>query len=203
MKKIIFILAAAALLSTACTSEGSIEVLEDTSGIYSNLSYRIEASNTRATSSRFDNDSSCTSTPLIAGQHIDAGNVSFDIYEDEIVISYETTGDWDISAVHFSISECGDELSFPATGSGNPKIGKFEYASDHEDGINSVKYYFNIEDMDDVFCIAAHAVVENAEGDQETAWAEGQDFGGRSWAMYASVDLSDCSADDGEVFPDE
>ena len=193
MKKIIFILAAAALLATACTSETSIEELEQSENIYNNLSYRMEAS--KRTASRADLDVfPCVEEPLIAGQTIDAGVVSFDMVGDEIKISYKTNGDWNISAVHFSISQCGDELSFPSTGSGNPKIGKFEYASEHEAGVNEVSYYFNAEDLDNEFCIAAHAVVENADGDQETAWAEGEDFGGRSWAMYATIDLTGCRA---------
>lgn len=201
MKKIIFILAAAALFSIGCTSETPIEELEQTEGIYSDLNFRVETSNTRAASRNPSDDTPCSSTRLMAGQHIDAGIVSFDVYEDEIMISYETSGDWDISAVHFSLRDC-EELTFPSTGSGNPKIGQFEYASEHEDGINKVSYYFKIDELNSQFCIAAHAVVENANGEQETAWAEGMDFGGRSWAMYASVDLSDCDNGD-EVFPDE
>ncbi|MCC1484420.1 hypothetical protein [Winogradskyella immobilis] len=192
MKKIIFILAAAALLATACTSESSIEEIEQTENNYSNLSYTMEASKRSASRGTLD-EFPCVLKPLIAGQHIDAGVVSFDIDGDEIIISYETNEDWDISAVHFSISAC-DNLSFPSTGSGNPKIGRFEYASEHEDNVNEISYYFNAEELGDQFCIAAHAVVENENGDQETAWAEGEDFGGRSWAMYATIDLSGCRA---------
>jgi hypothetical protein len=199
MKKIIFILAAAVLFATSCSSE-PIEEIEQIEGIYSELNFRVEASNTRAASREPIGDTPCSSTPLIAGQHIDAGVVTFDVYEDEIIITYESSSDWDISAVHLSLSDC-DDLSFPVTRSGSPKIGEFEYASEYEDVINRVSYYFKRDELSDKFCVAAHAVVENANGDQETAWAEGLDFDGRSWAMYASVDLSDCSND--EVHPDE
>lgn len=191
MKKIIFILAAAALLATACTSE-SIELSEQLNTNYSNLSYRVETS-AKGEASREETVSVeyCYAEPLIAGQTIDVGNVSFGISGDDIVVTYETVSDWSINEVHLSFSDCND-LSFPVTGSGNPQIGKFEYGSTYEEGVSVVSYFFNAEGMSDQFCVAAHAVVENADGDQETAWAGDIDFGGRSWAAYASVDLTLC-----------
>lgn len=199
MKKLLFIIVVF-ILFFACTAEEETPIIENA---YANLPHRIESKNTRT--SRVENaEEHCQSFPLLAGQYHNAGTVNVDLIDGEIVISYQTTGDWDISGIHMDISGC-ENLTFPTTGSGNPKIGKFEYKSEHEDGINQVDYFFNEADLGDQFCVALHAVVEDGNGNQETAWADGGlDFGGNSWAMYASVNLSECNNDSGDiVFPDE
>ena len=137
------------------------------------------------------NDEYCFSTKLIAGQHYEAGTVTITVTEDQLIIKYTTNGDWTIDATHLSIGGCDDE-SIPTNGSGNPQIGHFEYHSEHSDGVNQVTYTFDLDDIPDQFCFAAHAEVSGSTG-EETAWAEGEEFSGNSWAMYVEVDISECN----------
>ncbi|MDO1501964.1 hypothetical protein Q2T40_17660 [Winogradskyella maritima] len=191
MKKLLFLLTVVALLSTACTSEPII-LTEEAS---SEINYTTSAKNSKTSNdSDWSFDVPCVQIPLMAGQYHNAGSVNIYVVDGEIVIAYESTGDWEISGVHMDISAC-DNLTFPVTGSGNPKIGKFQYKSEHPEGTDQVAFYFNENDLEDQFCVALHAVVNDGNGNEETAWGQGIDFGGNSWAMYASVDLSDCVVD--------
>ena len=64
---------------------------------------------------------------LFAGQTIDAGTVSFEVTGSDLVVTYSTTGGWELQEVHLWV---GDDLSnMPQTRKGNPKIGNFPYAS--------------------------------------------------------------------------
>lgn len=145
-------------------------------------------------------DDPCTVVDLIAGQHIVAGTLSIDMNENDLILTYKTTGDWLITETHMSIGEC-NVLTFPSTGAGNPKIGQFEHNTTHSDGVNEVIYYIDKDAVSDIYCFAAHAVVESSEGN-ETAWAEGIDFGGNSWAMYVEANKADCDiVNDGECDP--
>ena len=109
---------------------------------------------------------------------------------ENLIITYTTNGDWTIDATHLSIGGC-DDGSIPTTGSGNPKIGKFEYHSTHSDGVNQVTYTISLDTILDEYCFAAHAEVTGPTGG-ETAWAEGTEFPGNSWAMFVEANLSDC-----------
>lgn len=137
---------------------------------------------------------------LIAGQNYIAGAVSVYASCDDVTIIYTTYSDWTIAATHMSFGDCNNQ-SIPTTHSGNPKIGKFDYSSTHSDGINEVSYIINREATGEDFCFAAHAVVYNINGEEETAWAEGLDedgnpltFSGNSWATFAQASLNDCEA---------
>jgi hypothetical protein len=145
-------------------------------------------------------DDPCMVVDLIAGQHTVAGTLSIDVNENDLILIYRTSEDWLIYETHMSIGDC-DVLTFPTTGAGNPKIGRFEHSTSHSDGVNEVIYYINKEAVSDIYCFAAHAVVVSASG-SETAWAEGIDFGGNSWAMYVEANKSDCNVvNDGECDP--
>lgn len=140
-----------------------------------------------------DTEEHCTSVNLIAGQHHIAGVVTINIDGDYLIITYQANSDWTIDATHLHITNC-EEGGFPLTGADNPKIGNFEYSSTHEDGTNTVVYSIPLSEVTETYCFAAHAEVSGPSS--ETAWAEGTDFGGNSWAMYIEGLLSDC--DDGD-----
>jgi len=121
--------------------------------------------------------------PLIAGQHINAGTVTVTNTETEIVVTYQTSGDWLIEETHLDV-----ELSYGGlntTKKGNPVPGQFTYYSSHSNPVSQVT--FSIENFgwteESELYIAAHAVVTSSEG-TETAWGEGLDFPGRNWGMY-------------------
>ena len=71
------------------------------------------------------NNETCITTNLIAGQNHIAGTVTVENDGENLIITYTTNGDWTIDATHLSIGGC-DDGSIPTTGSGNPKVGKFE-----------------------------------------------------------------------------
>lgn len=135
----------------------------------------------------------CHTVNLIAGQHHEIGTVTIDVEGDILTVTYTTDGDWVLNTTHLHITNC-EEDGFPLTGANNPKIGHFEYASTHENDTTQVTYTIDIGDITGTLCFAAHAEVDGPS--EETAWAEGEDFGGNSWAMYFEADLRDCDGGD-------
>ena len=173
---------------------------EDTLDIEINNSPNFRVLESDGTLNRDSVDDPCIVVNLIAGQHIIAGTLSINTNEDDLILTYRTSGEWTITETHMSIGDC-DELTFPTTGAGNPKIGRFEHSTSHSDGVSEVVYYINKDAIADSYCFAAHAVVESAES-SETAWAEGVDFGGNSWAMYVEANKGDCDVvNDGDCDP--
>jgi hypothetical protein len=148
---------------------------------------------------RMSLDEPCMSTNLIAGQNYIAGTVTVDTDGENLIITYTTNEEWTIDATHLSIGDCGEQ-SIPTTGSGNPKVGKFAHSTTHSEGVNEVTYLIDLSVANEEgdFCFAAHAEVTGPEG-EETAWAEGTPFDGKSWAMYVEANTSDCDiVDDGD-----
>lgn len=141
-----------------------------------------------------NNDEHCVYTHLIAGQHHIAGSVTVDIVGDNLIITYTATGDWTIGTTHLSIGNCDEDWA-PTTGSGNPQIGQFEYTEPFSVTPQEVVYVIPIADLGDNYCFAAHAEVDGPQGG-ETAWAEGSEFAGNSWAMFVEAFLSDCTPND-------
>ncbi|MBR9913414.1 MAG: hypothetical protein GYB32_01095 [Algicola sp.] len=141
-----------------------------------------------------DDDEHCVETNLMAGQHHVAGTVTVDIDGDNLVITYSSNGDWTIGTTHLSIGNCDEEWA-PLTGSGNPQIGQFEYTEPDSVTPYEVVYIISLAELDDNYCFAAHAEVEGPTGG-ETAWAEGEQFSGRGWAMYVDALLSECEDQD-------
>ena len=138
------------------------------------------------------NDGShCEVVRLMAGQHYEAGIITVDNDGQNLIIIYRTNEDWTINATHLSIIDCSTE-SFPITNAGNPMIGQFEYNDTFEEGVNIVVYTIPLTEVSENYCFAAHAEVTGPTGG-ETAWGEGKDFGGKSWAMYIEANLSDCN----------
>ena len=132
----------------------------------------------------------CTVVRLIAGQHHVAGVVTVDNDGENLIITYSTNGDWLIYATHLDITDCSAG-SFPTTNAGNPQVGHFQYNDTWAGGVSEVVYTIPLSEVSETYCFAAHAEVIGPAGG-ETAWGEGTDFGGRSWAMYVESNLSDC-----------
>lgn len=123
---------------------------------------------------------------LIAGQNMDAGSVTASEIDGNLDVTYQTEGDWIIVETHLYV---GSQEGMPANNPGNPRIGQFPYATEHDPGTTSFTY----SDLGEIpigecVWVAAHAVVYNTvTGDEETAWANGEDIPGNSWAMYFEV----------------
>lgn len=187
MKKFKFLMT---LFSTAIFLSCSSEKLEENKGL------EIKDPNFRVTESVVNNsntslDEQCLTVNLIAGQNHIAGTVSVNNDGENLIITYNTNDDWTIGLTHLSIGNC-DELLEQTTGSGNPQIGHFEHSEEHPEGTNEVIYMISLDALDEFYCFAAHAEVYGPTG-EETAWAEGTEFEGNSWAMFVEAQLSDCS----------
>lgn len=193
MKKVITsTIASVCLLLGSCTVDEAATTLDAENQLIevkSNTSSKLTTFQRSASS-----DQSCVSTALIAGQNMTAGTVDVTFDGTYLSITYSTTPEWTIGVTHLSIGSCADD-PIPTNGGGNPQIGHFEYSDTHPDGTHEVTYIIDASDFDDNYCFAAHAEVSSASSN-ETAWAEGLDFPGNSWAMYVSSNLSDCPGDD-------
>ncbi len=133
----------------------------------------------------------CQSTDLIAGQNEIVGTV--EVYVDGNIVSviYNTIPGWNLDETHMSIGNCTDDI--PTTGSGNPKVGHFEYSASHSNGTTVVTYTADSSTLPAETCVAAHAVVSSSAGQNETAWGYGPEFPGRSWATYMQIDMTACT----------
>jgi hypothetical protein len=129
---------------------------------------------------------------LYAGQHIDVGIVNLsEICVDNqptLKIIYEVDETWRITETHLEVANDPDELP---QRNGNPIPGQFTYKDEWESYREQVTYEVPLESCNETF-IAAHAVVVSPSSDDkknvwdvsETAWADGEDFGGNNWATY-------------------
>jgi len=158
--------------------------------------------------------SACTvDTELIAGQHIDVGNVNIlhgHSVDNYLTITYETTGGWMLTESHVAVA-CSF-AGIPQTNANkpekthNPKVGKFQYSDPHPP-VTSYAYTIYLDDYDCIevnpdnnhyqgtLYIAIHGVVEHPCLGEETAWADtyGIPFnpnGKGNWAMYLIVELT-------------
>ena len=192
MKKFTFI---NAILSVAFIFSCSTEKLENSEiQTINDPNFRVSERTIDRPSAKISKDLPCMWTELMAGQHHEAGTVSVDNDGENLIITYSTNPDWTINLTHLSIGNC-DEQSFPTTGSGNPKVGKFEHTEPHSAGTNEVVYMISLDVVEDNYCFAAHAEVTWPTG-EETAWANGIDFGGKSWAMYVDSLEYNCDTND-------
>ena len=123
---------------------------------------------------------------------IDVGDII--IWQDasNVYVKYVTDDGWEMTETHLHIADAVADI--PHTKKGNPKIGKFAYATDHSPAVTEFTYPISwTVDPGDILYIAAHAVVQMEIESfilcdpiyrMETAWGEGTGFDGSSWAMY-------------------
>jgi protocatechuate 3,4-dioxygenase beta subunit len=137
----------------------------------------------------------CNETPcvrdLIAGQHYDSGDVVVWNNESHLFVMYDTTDDWCLEETQVHVATSLDNV--PKTGNGNPIPGNFDYKNETHGCADNYTYEIPLSDISlndcDTVYILTHANVsrlnpaENEDPD-ETAWGEGEDFGGPRWAYY-------------------
>jgi hypothetical protein len=137
---------------------------------------------------------------LYAGQSIDAGTVCLSVSGDDLVVTYETTGDWGLLEAHLWI---GTSLAdMPQTNTGNPQLGLFPYKAEDLGDATSVSFHVPIESLggepavcDQSFYVVAHAALRRPDGEggfqTETGFGDGDlinEYG--SWATYFDVTLT-------------
>lgn len=142
-------------------------------------------------------------TTLVAGQTVDAGTVTVEQVApgDPLLVTYTTTGDWYMTETHLHVAEdCG---GVPQTGSGNPKVGRFEFTTTHAPAVQEYTVEVPLDATwasADTLCVAAHAAVFQDANDNgtfesdvdraETAWGEGERFTERgNWAMHFEYEV--------------
>lgn len=128
-----------------------------------------------------------TSVSLIAGQSIDAGNVTVTNDANFIYVTYNTSNGYVLTQTHLYVGSCS---LIPVNRSGNPTPGHFPYNTVQE---NSTTFTYQVPisalPAGTCGCIAAHAVVVkyNENGviiDQQTAWGNGTEISPRgNWGL--------------------
>lgn len=145
---------------------------------------------------------------LYAGQDIEAGTVSITTTATDVVVTYETTADWQIGTTHLYVGTAED---IPLARLGNPKLGKFPYAQEVEEGelTNMVTYTIPLSEVKlteteieggssvlSCFYVSAHAELFKAgatsqeEVITETGFAAWNiDFEGSRWGGLTEICL--------------
>ncbi len=134
---------------------------------------------------------------LIAGQHIDSGDVTIINDNDNLIITITTQNGWSLSETHISVQDKEDDI--PQNKKGNPKVGHFEYSESHNPNVEFYELTIPLDELPDgdTWAIAIHAVVQQIVDDEvdaeETAWKDGEPFVQKgNWAMYNTYDIQEC-----------
>jgi len=96
---------------------------------------------------------------LYAGQSIDIGTVSVWNDEENLYVTYSTTGGWEMTETHLAVAT---SLTDIPQAKGNPIPGKFPYSTIHDPAVTEFTYTIPLEDWDSdtSLFIAAHAKVQ-------------------------------------------
>jgi hypothetical protein len=147
---------------------------------------------------------------LFAGQTINAGSVCSQIVGSNLVVTYSTTGCWQLVETHLWVgSSLGD---MPTTRKGNPVPGQFPYKSGDISGTTSystsiplTNLGFSCPSDDTTFYVAAHAALQCVDGNgdvvqTETGWGDGSPIVDKgNWATYfETLFTCDCAEGPGE-----
>lgn len=144
---------------------------------------------------------SCTpvSTPLVAGQHFQAGTISITNDASYLYVSYNTNSPWTISEAHAAVASTLEGL--PQTRAGNPMPGRFAYSATFDADVTNHVFTIALGSIvpGQTIFVAAHAVVNapREEGGSQTGWGFGPNFPGRNWATYVNYTVQDCSGGGG------
>ena len=128
-------------------------------------------------------------TDLVAGRHIDVGEVLVWNDADHLYIKYVTSKHWCLTETHLHVAT--SLKGIPQTKKGNPIPGKFEYKSNLSACTQELLYKIPLDpqwECDAVLYIAAQAVVRKG-CQSESAWGDGYDFPGKNWAMYFTYEV--------------
>jgi len=137
---------------------------------------------------------------LFAGQTIPVGSVTYSFEEEfdqygniiacYFIAKYDLIEGWTMSESHLYV---GTLVNMPLNKPGNPKIGKFPYAANHDPYESTFTYRILLSDVPESgtgFTTAAHAVVHGPNGQEETAWRhDDNEFPGKRWGWYGDFFL--------------
>ncbi|MGI0118251.1 hypothetical protein [Zooshikella sp. RANM57] len=141
---------------------------------------------------------------LYAGQNIDAGTVSVTVNDDNLVVTYNTTGGWELVEGHLWVGRSLADM--PQTRKGNPIPGNFPYNSGDITGQTTYTFTIPLSTLeyvcpedDQVFKMAAHAALRKDDGsggyETQTGWSDGNPIVDQgNWATYSEFTLT-CTCD--------
>ena len=130
---------------------------------------------------------------LIAGQHIDAGDIRVKNDSEFLYVDYSASEGWCLDETHLQVAS---SLAGIPQKNGNPVPGQFDHKTSHNCASNFTYTIPLPENSCDLY-IAAHAVVKknkngNGQDSTETAWGSGFDFPGKNWATYFIYSVPGC-----------
>ncbi len=124
-----------------------------------------------------------STTPLMAGQHYVAGTVLVYADADNVYVKYSLNEGWKLKETHLAVE--ADFASIPQTGSGNVRIGRFDYGESFSGNTQVAIYSIPRSELGTLnLYIATHAVVEGGGVGRQTAWSGPNAFAGKNWATY-------------------
>ena len=149
-------------------------------------------------------------TDLLAGQHIDAGDVKVWNDDANLYVQYVTEGGWELVETHLHVATSLQDI--PQTKKGNPIPGQFEYFMYHDPPVTEYTYAIPLTwDPCTELCIAAHAVVRLVDGncidfeeysEFDTVSTVSTDLGDVDFYMVSSLPLAGLSlGDDANLTP--
>lgn len=136
---------------------------------------------------------------LYGGQTIEVGVLSVVNDEDNLYVTYTTTGCWELGETHVYV---GDAANIPTAGNGAPIPGQFPYSEEHSAGTTTYTYTIPLAGLPACYAVAAHAAVACTSGDDdgqtETAWSFGTEFPNTPrWGWYSEYCTQEvCDGDD-------
>lgn len=131
---------------------------------------------------------------LLAGQTMDAGNVTIYNTDDSLYVYVETSGNWLIASTKIY---AGTLAGMPQTNSGNPKVGQFPYKSNYSPGVSGSLTAIPLSALPSCYIVAIHVdLQETVNGtvvQTQTGWASGTAMSGNNWGMYVDYCTQDCT----------
>jgi hypothetical protein len=144
---------------------------------------------------------SITPNPLqiVAGQHLDAGDVSFDFDGEVLQVTYTTKNGWLMDQIHFWIGTSANGYPQVTKGknAGSPIPGQFPYKFENLGGITTYSFNVTLSDgftCDQVLWVVAHCAVKLPYGDgtflTQTGWTPDVPLPGDNWAMESQIKVT-------------
>jgi len=105
---------------------------------------------------------------------------------DSLYVDLATTGNWWLQAASIYV---GALTNMPQTPNGNPKVEHFPYQQSYSPEKKTTRFAIPLAGLPSCFIVAVHAearkIVNGQLVQSETAWGQGGNLPGSSWAMAA------------------